>query len=95
MSAPVRVYRYHHPCSTKEHVRRRLLDDGVEVVLGRVDLTLEDALALLDDQPGKFIGAGPCDNRVDGVCQGHDLAPGFSFAARPLEDGQQDLFGRR
>ncbi len=82
------MMRYYHPVASKEYVRRQLRDRGALAVFG-FEASLEEALAMVDAEPGEYLGVGPCDDRIDGVCQGHD----FTFAPAAQKTGQQELFG--
>lgn len=79
--------RYYHPICTKAYAKEQVRLRGALAVLG-FEATEAEAFEMIDAEPGKYLGVGPCDNRIDGECQGHD---NFSFGA--VRPKQQDLFG--
>lgn len=62
-----------HTHAEKDWVKRELRAHGAASVFGREDLTLEQALQLVDDCPTEFIPVGRCEDRDErGICRGHE-----------------------
>lgn len=64
-----------HTHAEKRWVKAQLREHGPGEVMGRPELTLADALQLVDDCPTEFVPIGECAARDErGQCRGHRVA---------------------
>lgn len=73
-----------HSHAEKDWVKRELREHGPDAVFSEKGMTLEQALAFVDDYPTEYLPVGRCDARdARGVCLGHEPPPHVSF---PTDD---------